>query len=94
MNSAQLTIEHTELTERVKGMRRELDDVHDILKSTKAELESRKEDIATLRQQSALHGQTLDEHLRRLEKWETRSWWFVTAIIGALFALVAALVKR
>ena len=32
--------------------------------------------------------------LRRVEVVETRYWWFVTAIIGALFALVAALVKR
>ncbi len=74
MNSAQLTVELTELTERVKGMRRELDDVHAILKSTKAESESRKEDVAALRQQNALQQQTLDEHLKRLDKWEMRSW--------------------
>ena len=91
MNSTQLTTVHAELAERVKGMRIELDDVHAILKSAK-------DDLAALRQQNAVQQQIIEDHAKRLEKWDARSWWFVTAIVGMLFALVVglivALVKR
>ena len=47
---------------------------------------------AELRQQNALLQQKLDEHLKRVEKWDTRFWGLIMVMVGALLSLSAGLI--
>jgi chromosome segregation ATPase len=46
--------------------------------------------VADLRQELALVRQRLDEHLKRVELWDSRRWGFIIAIAVALFGASAS----
>ena len=58
----------------------------------KALLEKQRYDVAELRQDNALLRQRLDEHLKRVEKWDTRFWGLIVILVGALLSLSAGLI--
>ena len=58
----------------------------------KALLEKQRYDVAELRQDNALLRQRLDEHLKRVEKWDTRFWGLIVVLVGALLSLSAGLI--
>ena len=55
-------------------------------------LEKQRNDVTELRQDNALLRQRLDEHLKRVEKWDTRFWGLIVVLVGALLSLSAGLI--
>lgn len=47
--------------------------------------------IADIRQEIALLRQRLDDHLKRIETWDTRRWGLIAALVVALFGAALSL---
>ena len=48
--------------------------------------------MTELQKENALLRQRLDEHLTRVEKWDTRFWGLIVVLVGALLLLSAGLI--
>lgn len=66
MNAQELTKVYSELAERSITLRREMDDVHNLLRELQA-------DLALFRQHEAIRDHKLDEQFKRIEKWDGRA---------------------
>ena len=49
-------------------------------------------DVTEVQKDDALLRQRLDEHLTRVERWDTRCWGLIVVLVGALLSLSAGLV--
>ena len=56
------------------------------------EIKSLRVDVTEMQKETALLRQRLDEHLKRVEKWDTRFWGLIVVLVGALLSLSAGLI--
>ena len=56
------------------------------------EIKTLRMDVTELQKDNALLRQRLDEHLKRVEKWDTRFWGLIVVLVGALLSLSAGLI--
>ena len=80
MNAAELTAELRTLAERVENMRRDqLADAAEIKRLDAA--------VQVIQTDLALSRQRLDDHLKRVELWDTRRWGLIVAVTLAVFGV-------
>ncbi len=56
------------------------------------EIKTLRVDLTEVQKDNALLRQRLDEHLTRVEKWDTRFWGLIVVLVGALLSLSAGLI--
>ena len=75
------TTRHAEIKELFKDDEKLLD-----------EIKSLRVDVTEMQKETALLRQRLDEHLKRVEKWDTRFWGLIVVLMSALLSLSAGLI--
>ena len=75
------TTRHAEIKELFKDDEKLLD-----------EIKTLRVDVTEMQKETALLRQRLDEHLKRVEKWDTRFWGLIVVLVGALLSLSAGLI--
>ena len=75
------TTRHAEIKELFKDDEKLLD-----------EIKTLRVDVTEMQKEIALFRQRLDEHLKRVEKWDTRFWGLIVVLMSALLSLSAGLI--
>ena len=88
----ELLLEQRAMSEREVVLRRELEHLRELGDRQREDSVEQREEFTLLRQDNALLRQRLDEHLTRVEKWDTRFWGLIVVLVGALLSLSAGLI--